>query len=81
MQAEEFRKEANQMLENIKAMRDEIRLEMHLAGMDAKDAWKKLEPRANEAEKLAKEVSDVSRKALKDIQGKLQEFKANLKRK
>lgn len=28
-------------LDDLRALRDEIRLNLHLAGMDAKDAWRK----------------------------------------
>ncbi len=81
MQTDEIKKDVREMLDSIKKLRDEIRLEVHLAGMDAKDAWQKLEPKAGDAERLAKEASDISTKALKDIHGRFQEFKAGLKRK
>jgi hypothetical protein len=35
---------------DLRRLADEIRVRIHLAGMDAKDAWTKLEPRVKEVE-------------------------------
>ncbi|MBZ4420408.1 hypothetical protein [Myxococcus sp. RHSTA-1-4] len=43
-------------LERMKTLRDEIRLDLHLAGMDLKDRWRELEPKVLEAERRAEEV-------------------------
>ena len=45
-------------------LRDEIRVKLHLAGMDAKDQWKKLEPRLHEIEQSADDVSEASKAAV-----------------
>lgn len=59
-------------------LRDEIRVKLHLAGMDAKDAWAKLEPKVDEAERLAHEVSDVTKKAVDDMVARVREFRRSL---
>ena len=43
-------------VERMKTLRDEIRLDLHLAGMDLKDRWRELEPKVLEAERRAEEV-------------------------
>ena len=48
----------------LKSLRDEARLKVHLAGMDAKDEWKKLEAHLLEVESAAARVSDTSHAAL-----------------
>lgn len=62
----------------LKALRDEIRLDLHLAGMDAKDEWKRLEPKLHEAERLAEDIGSVSRKAVEEIVDRVREFRRSL---
>lgn len=45
-------------MESLRRMADEIRLKIHLAGMDAKDAWNKLEPKLHELEHKAEAAKD-----------------------
>lgn len=54
---------------------DELRLNLHLARMDARTAWSDLTPRLHEAERLAKEVTEVSLKAATEIAAKFREFR------
>lgn len=65
-------------LESLQTLRDEIRVRIHLAGMEAKDAWNELEPRLLGAEKLAEEVSEASRSAISDLVQKVRDFRATL---
>jgi hypothetical protein len=46
------------LLENLRRMADEIRVRIHLAGMEAKDAWGKIEPRLHEYENKAVAAKD-----------------------
>ncbi|MGD0526290.1 MAG: hypothetical protein ABSE49_14155 [Polyangiaceae bacterium] len=69
----------NQTAQNLKAeleksaallrtVRDEVRVRIHLSGMEAKDAWQKLEPSLEAAlERAAKGVSDGSHAALAEL--------------
>jgi arabinogalactan endo-1,4-beta-galactosidase len=63
---EELKKHLNEGVKALRTLRDEIRVEIHLAGMDVKERWQKLEPRFDEVEKLAHDVSDASKEALND---------------
>jgi hypothetical protein len=46
------------LAENLHRMADEIRLKIHLAGMDAKDTWVKIEPKLHEFERRAEAAKD-----------------------
>jgi len=74
----ELKSDLNKSLESLQTLRDEIRVRLHLAGMDAKDAWDKLEPKLLDAEKLADDVSEASRNALREIVEKVKEFRSSL---
>jgi hypothetical protein len=66
-------------LAELATLRDEVRVRLHLAGMDLKDQWNKLEPRVAEVEKkAAAEVSEVSRAALTDVIKKLIKLRASI---
>jgi uncharacterized coiled-coil DUF342 family protein len=55
---ETLRTRINEGLGELRAMRDEIRIKLHLAGMDAKDAWAKIEPRIDKLEAQARDLRD-----------------------
>jgi hypothetical protein len=52
----------------LRTLRDEVRVQIHLSSMEAKDAWHKLEPSLEAAlERAAKGVSDGSHAALTEL--------------
>lgn len=66
---------------DLRALGDEIRVQLHLAGMDAKDLWNRdLEPRLYSMEKrIESEASAATRTALHDLRDALRTFRNNLK--
>jgi transposase len=56
--------ELQEMLDEVKKLRDELKVKVHLAGMDAKETWKKLEPRVEE---LQKQAVDAGKKAADEV--------------
>lgn len=55
-------------LSELQRLRDEVRLEIHLAGMEAKERWWALEPKVLDAEqRFAREVNEMSRVALERL--------------
>lgn len=46
------------LAQNLRRMADEIRVRIHLAGMEAKDTWAKLEPKLHEFERKAENAKD-----------------------
>ena len=66
------------MLENLRRMADEIRVRIHLAGMEVKDAWGKLEPRLHEYESKAGAAKDKVVEGLDRVGDELREQMAKL---
>ena len=62
---------------DVMALRDEVRLKIHLANMDLKTEWEKLEPRV---EKMWGEVSDATIKAGQEMKKRFQEIREQLKK-
>lgn len=57
----------------------EIQVKLHLASMDARDAWsRKLEPKLFEARQHAREARDASIKAVEDTVAAFKAFSASL---
>lgn len=71
-----------QTLSELRAMRDEIRVQLHLAGMDAKDTWnRELEPRLFTIEKrIESELSGATKTALQELRHAMHSFRETLKK-
>ena len=63
----------------LERLRDEVKLDMHLARMDAKDRFQALEPRLLHAEKLAEHVTEISFRAMGQIAAEVKRFQDHLK--
>ena len=48
-------------------MRDDIRMRVHLANLDAQEAWKKLEPSLGDLEQKLNQVTDATKAAAQDL--------------
>lgn len=86
MSAEEAEKTLKQDLEDtrddLRRTADEIKLKLHLAGMDAKDAWEDIQPRLADFERRfdakADEVGDELKALGNDIKQRLLNIKDKL---
>jgi hypothetical protein len=77
--ATDIKDEIKKGLDHLRTLRDEVRVKVHLAGMDVKDEWnKKLEPHLFDVEQKAIEASDASRHAVADAVEKLKKFRDSL---
>lgn len=72
-----FKKDFEALKHDVMALRDELKLQMHLANMDAKKRWEQLEPKA---EHVWDDVSERSLQAAKELKKAYLELKAQLKR-
>lgn len=54
----EWKQELLHRRDELIQLKDEIRVRLHLAGMDAKDTWHKLQPRIEQFERTAEEVTE-----------------------
>jgi ElaB/YqjD/DUF883 family membrane-anchored ribosome-binding protein len=85
MSAEEADKSLKQDLEDtradLKRMADEIKVKLHLAGMDAKDAWNEIQPRLEDFEKRFDAKADDVGEELKALGGEIKQRLLNIKNK
>lgn len=77
-EGEDLRHQIRHRLEELQRLRDEIRVDMHLASMDAKDKWRELEPRVRDVETMAKDITEASRKALQEVLDSVRRFRESL---
>ena len=74
----ELKKELEKGLSTLHTLRDEVRVRVHLAGMDLKEQWNKLEPHLDEVEKRAGEISEALRVVVIEVVKKLQKLRSQL---
>jgi hypothetical protein len=71
----DLKAELDKTKQSLKLVRDEILLRLHLASMDARDAWKQLN---HEVQQATHEVTATSLQALRDLNQKLRDFAASI---
>ncbi|HLL52890.1 MAG TPA: hypothetical protein VK447_05045 [Myxococcaceae bacterium] len=79
MKTEELKGRLDEGLTTVKRIGDEIRLEVHLAGMELRDKWKALEPSLLQAERAARNLSEQSLDAVDEVVKQLEDFRVTLK--
>lgn len=73
------RKDIEAAIDDLEQLADEVRVKLHLAGMDARDAWDKtIEPRLEQARRHAKEATDASQAAIDDAVTAIRELARTL---
>jgi hypothetical protein len=67
----------------LKRARDEIKVDLHLAGMDAREEWKKLEARLSRLDQetggAAAELSDRTKQSLDEVSKAFKRFRETVK--
>ncbi|MGZ6139531.1 MAG: hypothetical protein ACXWLA_02610 [Myxococcaceae bacterium] len=63
----------------LKTLRDEVKVKLHLAGMDAKDQWAKLEPELSKVERAADQATESSKKLLDETLKRLKAIRDSLR--
>lgn len=76
----DVKEDVTQALSKIATLRDEVRLHLHLASLDAKKEWDEvLEPRVLELQEGAKNIGEGAKDKATDVAGKLEAFVARLR--
>jgi hypothetical protein len=75
----ELKKELEKGVTKLQTLRDEVRVRLHLASLDLKDQWNKLEPHLEEVEKKAHDVTDDARAKLGEAVKKLEKLRESLR--
>lgn len=81
--AKDLKTQLQEDLDELKQVREEIQLKLHLASMDAKSYWKELEPKLGELEhKLVHDSGhmalDAASKLSQDLKDAFQRFRKRL---
>ena len=72
----------NPTWEKLQTLRDEVRVKMHLAGMDAKDEWNKLEALMPDMQReVEKSVGTTLQTSIDDVIKRLEKLRASLEKK
>jgi hypothetical protein len=66
-------------LAELRRLRDEIRLQIHLAGRDLHDQWQHLDRRMPEAVRVGRELRDVTTGALDELIEDVKAFRERMK--
>lgn len=66
----------------LRQLRDELRVKLHLAEMDARTAWERFEPRLAELERRAETAAEVAARAVQttveELKGKLGQLREEM---
>ena len=63
----------------LRTLRDEVKVKLHLAGMDAKDQWAKLEPELAKVERAADQATESSKKLMDETLKRLKSIRDSLR--
>ena len=66
------------LMADVQQIAGEVRVKIHLAGMELKDEWNKLEPTLLKVEDAASDFSESTKKAVTDAVEKLTKIKKSL---
>jgi hypothetical protein len=66
-------------VEELKTLRDEIRLELHLASMELRDEWERIERELPDWSRAAEQVRDAAGGGMNLLVGQLRRFQAKLR--
>jgi hypothetical protein len=76
----DVKNEVSKGLEKLATLRDEAKLHLHLATLDAKQEWdEKLEPRIDELQVKAAELSESSKVAVQELVERVEGFVSKLR--
>jgi hypothetical protein len=75
---------ANDVVARLHQLADEIRVRVHLAGMEARDAWAKIEPKLHDVQQRATrakgKVADEVAQIAKDIETDMRRLRKTLEK-
>ena len=74
----ELKKEIEKSLGLMRTLRDEVRVKLHLAGMQAKDEWNRIEPQLLEVERTAHDFTEATRTAVNEAVKRLSKLRSSI---
>jgi hypothetical protein len=80
MSTHDVKSEIDKGLRMLRTLRDEARVQLHLASLEAKSQWDKLQPKLDAAESAAAHASEATRQAIADAVKAVKDFHTNIKK-
>jgi hypothetical protein len=81
MDTTQIKAELDRNLKKLSGLREEVKLKLHLASLDAKQEWdEKLSPKVIEMEGMAKNITEQSKISMNDLITKVEQFLVRLKK-
>lgn len=74
----ELKQEIQKSLGLMCTLRDEIRVRLHLASLDAKEEWRKLEPELADIERAASDLTEATGTAIAQTVKRLSKLRSSL---
>jgi chromosome segregation ATPase len=74
-----LKEDVEKAMAQLRTIRDEIRLQLHLAGKDAQQAWQKLEPSLGDLEQKMGQVSDATKAKAQELLKRFSEMRDRMK--
>lgn len=81
MSNQTFKDRIADRIKELKTLRDEIGLDLHLAGMDLRSEWKDIEKKLPEPGAAADELKDFTGDVLEKLSSQLRQFRARIRQK
>jgi hypothetical protein len=75
----DLKSEMKKGVDLLKTLRDEVKVKLHLAGMDVKDQWAKLEPELSKVERAADQATEASKKLMDETLKRLKSIRDSLR--
>ena len=75
----QLKQEVDKAVAQLRTIRDEIKLQLHLAGKDAQDAWQKLEPSLGDLEQKMSQVTDATKGKAQELLKRFAELRDRVK--
>ena len=78
--AQDIKAELEKSAKVLRELREEVRLQLHLGGLEVKDEWRRLEPRLEATlERAANELTDASHKAIAEVTDAVRRLRQTLR--
>jgi chromosome segregation ATPase len=76
----QLKEDVDKAVAQLRTIRDEIRLQLHLAGKDAQEAWKRLEPSLGDLEQKMGQVTDATKAKAQELLKRFNELRERVKK-
>ncbi len=78
--AQDIKSELEKSAKVLRELREDVRVQIHLGGLEVKDEWRRLEPRLEATlEKAAREITDASQKAIAEVTDAVRRLRQTLR--